>query len=172
MGAGLIFDATMNDDATMNEIVGADHTRFMEAALVLADAGAALGEVPVGAVVVKEGRIVASAHNRRELDSDPAGHAELIAMRAAATALGDWRLEGCTVYVTLEPCPMCAGLMVLSRIERCVYGCTDPKGGFLGTLEDLSSYPGLNHRFDVVDGVLADVCSARLKSFFRALRAR
>jgi tRNA(adenine34) deaminase len=93
-------------------------------------------------------------------------------MRAAAKALGDWRLEGCTVYVTLEPCPMCAGAMVLARIERCVFGCTDPKGGFLGTLADLSTFPGLNHRFEVVGGVLADTCSAKLKDFFRALRAR
>ena len=163
---GLFFDA-MNDDVEMES-----HVRFMEAALALADAGAELGEVPVGAVVVKQGRIVASAHNRREMDADPAGHAELIAMREAARALGDWRLEGCTVYVTLEPCAMCAGLMVLSRIDACVYGCTDPKVGFLGTLTDLSAHPGLNHQFDVVSGVLADACSQRLKDFFRALRQR
>ena len=92
-------------------------------------------------------------------------------MRAAAAELGDWRLEGCRVYVTLEPCPMCAGAMVLARIERCIYGCADPKGGFLGTLGDLSDHPGLNHRFAVTPGVMADGCSDALRNFFRSLRA-
>ncbi len=117
--------------------------QYMEAALQLARQAPELGEVPVGAVVVHEGNIIASAHNRRELDQDPCAHAELLAMRLAAQAIGSWRLEGCTVYVTLEPCAMCAGAMVLARIERCVYGCSDPKGGFLGTLGDLPpSRPG------------------------------
>lgn len=160
----------MNDDS--NARPSEAHPHFMRQALVQADAGAALGEVPVGAVVVKGGQIVATAHNRRQLDADPTGHAELIAMRAAARALGDWRLEGCTVYVTLEPCPMCAGAMVLSRIERCVFGCTDPKGGFVGTLGDLSQQAGLNHRFDVVAGVRGEESAALLKGFFRALRQR
>lgn len=141
-------------------------------ALRQADLAASLGEVPVGAVVVLDGRILAAAHNRRELDQDPSAHAELLAMRAAAKALGSWRLERCTVYVTLEPCPMCAGAMVLARIGGCVYGCTDPKGGFLGTIGDLSDVPALNHRFPVVGGVLADPCSTRLKDFFRSLRGR
>ncbi|MEZ4318205.1 MAG: tRNA adenosine(34) deaminase TadA [Myxococcota bacterium] len=177
-----LFDATMNDDSEFDGFAenmspagdsrGAEHLPFMQQALHQADAAAALGEVPIGAVVVRDGHIVSMAHNRRELDSDPAGHAELIAMREAARVLGDWRLEGCTVYVTLEPCPMCAGAMVLARIDRCVYGCTDPKGGFLGTLADLSAFPGLNHRFEVVGGVLAEPSSAKLKSFFRALRSR
>ncbi len=148
------------------------HERFMREALALADAAADLGEVPVGAVVVHRGEIIARAHNLREQSQDPAAHAELIAIRHAAKALGSWRLEGCTVYVTLEPCPMCAGLMVQSRVERCVYGCTDPKGGFLGTLADLSCHPRLNHHFDVVPGVLAEEASERLRSFFRALRRR
>ena len=119
---------------------------FMAEALAIARSAALLGEVPVGAVVVRDGVIIATGHNRRELDADPTAHAELLAMRAAAKALGDWRLEGCTVYVTLEPCPMCAGAMVLSRIERCVYGCADPKGGYLGTVGDLSQVAALNHR--------------------------
>ncbi len=144
----------------------------MEAALQLARQAPELGEVPVGAVVVHEGNIIASAHNRRELDQDPCAHAELLAMRLAAQAIGSWRLEGCTVYVTLEPCAMCAGAMVLARIERCVYGCSDPKGGFLGTLGDLSAHPGLNHRFEVTPGVLAEDCADELRSFFRQLRER
>ena len=146
--------------------------QHMTTALEIARLAPELGDVPVGAVVVHEGKIIASAHNRRELDQDPCGHAELLAMRLAAKAIGSWRLEGCTVYVTLEPCAMCAGAMVLARIERCVYGCTDPKGGFLGTLGDLSAHPALNHRFEVTPGVLAEECADELRSFFRQLRAR
>ncbi len=159
----------MNDDISASPM---SHTAFMERALQEADRAAERGEVPVGAVVVHRGTIVAVAHNRRELDQDPTAHAELLAMRRAAARLGSWRLSGCTVYVTLEPCAMCAGAMVLARIERCVFGCTDPKGGFVGTVGDLSAVPALNHRFDVVGGVLADACSERLKRFFRDLRAR
>ena len=145
--------------------------QYMDKALSLARAAAEVGEVPVGSVVVHEGKIIATAHNRRELDQDPCAHAELLAMRLAAQELGSWRLEGCTVYVTLEPCAMCAGAMVLARIERCVYGCTDPKGGFLGTLGDLSAHPDLNHRFEVTPGVRAEECADELRSFFRRLRA-
>ena len=148
----------------------ASHQRFMLEALEAARVAASLGEVPVGAVVVKDGAVIARAHNRRLLDKDPTAHAELLAMRAAAVALGDWRLDACTVYVTLEPCPMCAGAMVLGRVGACVYGCADPKGGFLGTLADLSAFPGLNHRFPVVAGVEAEACSALLRGFFRDLR--
>jgi tRNA(adenine34) deaminase len=146
--------------------------QHMMTALEIARLAPELGDVPVGAVVVHEGKIIASAHNRRELDQDPCAHAELLAMRLAAKAVGSWRLEGCTVYVTLEPCAMCAGAMVLARIERCVYGCTDPKGGFLGTLGNLSAHPALNHRFEVTPGVLAEECADELRSFFRQLRAR
>ena len=144
----------------------------MRQALDLADEGARRGEVPVGAVVVKEGTVLGASHNLRETDQDPTAHGEILAMRQAAAALGSWRLEGCWVYVTLEPCPMCAGAMVLARVAGCVYGCPDPKGGFLGTLADLSSWPGLNHQFEVVSGVLADEASERLKTFFRNLRQR
>lgn len=142
----------------------------MAHALQLARDASQVREVPVGAVVVHNGAVIAAAHNRRELDQDPTAHAELIAMREAARVLGTWRLEGCTVYVTLEPCPMCAGAMVLSRIARCVYGCTDPRGGFLGTLGDLSQDPRLNHRFDVTSGVYAEECANQLRTFFRKLR--
>ena len=146
---------------------------YMEEALAEARRAIEIGEVPVGAVVVsEEGEILARAHNRRQIDSDPTGHAELLAIRAAAAAIGDWRLEGCTVYVTLEPCPMCAGTMIMSRIARCVYGCTDPKGGFLGTLADISHVPGLNHHFEVEAGMLAEESSEMLREFFRALRAK
>ena len=129
------------------------------------------GEVPIGAVVVCDGEVVARAHNRRETDADPSAHAEFAAMVAASQALERWRLTGCTVYVTLEPCLMCAGLMVNSRIDRCVYGAPDPKGGALGTLYDVSHDPRLNHEFEVTAGVCADECAELLRTFFRARRA-
>ena len=144
----------------------------MRHALTLAAEAALHGEVPVGACVVLDGAIVAEGQNTRERANDPCGHAELSAIRAAARARGDWRLEGATVYVTLEPCAMCAGAMVLARIERCVYAARDPKGGFLGTLADLSAHPGLNHRFAVTGGVLEEDAAAQLKAFFAALRAQ
>lgn len=144
----------------------------MAEALDLANQAAALGEVPVGAVVVRGDQVLAGAFNRRALDADPTAHAELLAIRAAARELGDWRLEGCELFVTLEPCPMCAGAIVLSRLQRCVYGCADPKGGFLGSLGDLSQHPGLNHRFEVVPGLMGPECSELLRSFFAELRAR
>ena len=144
----------------------------MDLALAQAMAAAEMGEVPVGAVVVHEGEVISRAHNRREVDGDPTAHAELIAMRDAADVLGDWRLEGCTVYVTLEPCAMCSGLMVNARVARCVYAATDPRGGFLGTLGDLSSHPVLNHRFEVISGVRAEEAADLLRSFFRRVRAK
>ena len=126
----------------------------------------------MGAVVVKDGEILAVGHNVRECEDDPTGHAELVAIRRAASAQGHWRLEGCTVYVTLEPCAMCAGAMVLSRIERVVFGTRDAKGGFCGSLGDLSNYEGLNHAFEVVEGVQREAASALLKDFFKELRTR
>ena len=144
--------------------------RHMGEALDVARRAASIGEVPIGAVVVRDGAVLARAHNRREIDRDPTAHAELLALRQAAGALGDWRLDGAVVYVTLEPCAMCAGAMVLARIATCVYACADPKGGFLGTLGDLSQVPGLNHRFEVRTGVRADEASEMLRSFFRGLR--
>ena len=143
---------------------------FMALALDEAAAAAAIGEVPIGAVVVCEGAVVASGHNRREIDHDPAGHAEFIAIREAARRLERWRLSDCTVYVTLEPCPMCAGLMHQARVARCVYGAADPKAGALGTLYDLSSDERLNHRFDVTSGIRAQESTALLKEFFGRLR--
>lgn len=144
---------------------------YMAVALRVAEQARALGEVPIGAVVVRDGVILATSGNVRETEQDPTGHAELVAIRKAAQNLQSWRLDGCTVYVTLEPCAMCAGAMVLARIHRCVYGCTDPKGGFLGTLGDLSQWPKLNHQFEVTAGVSEEACRALLQSFFRELRA-
>ena len=144
--------------------------KFMREALTEARAAAAVGEVPIGAVVVRAGEIVARAHNRRELDQDPSAHAEFAALCAAAQSLGRWRLSDCTVYVTLEPCCMCAGLMVNARVGRCVYGAADAKAGALGSLYDLNADSRLNHRFNVTAGVLADECRAVLSSYFSGLR--
>lgn len=144
--------------------------KFMREALAEARAAAAVGEVPIGAVVVRAGEIVARAHNRRELDQDPSAHAEFAALCAAARSLGRWRLSDCTVYVTLEPCCMCAGLMVNARVGRCVYGAADAKAGALGSLYDLNADSRLNHRFNVTAGVLADECREALSSYFSGLR--
>lgn len=142
----------------------------MALALGQARTAEAMGEVPIGSVVVCDGAVVASGHNRRETDNDPAGHAELLAIREAASKLGRWRLSDCTVYVTLEPCPMCAGLMHQARIARCVYAAPDPKAGALGTLYDLHDDTRLNHRFEVSSGVLELESAELLRSFFRRLR--
>lgn len=144
--------------------------KFMREALAEARAAAVVGEVPIGAVVVRAGEIVARAHNRRELDQDPSAHAEFAAVCAAAQALGRWRLSDCAVYVTLEPCCMCAGLMVNARVGRCVYGAADAKAGALGSLYDLNADSRLNHRFNVTAGVLADECRAVLSGYFAGLR--
>ena len=144
--------------------------KFMREALAEARAAAAVGEVPIGAVVVRAGEIVARAYNRRELDQDPSAHAEFAALCAAAQSLGRWRLSDCTVYVTLEPCCMCAGLMVNARVGRCVYGAADAKAGALGSLYDLNADSRLNHRFNVTAGVLADECREVLSDYFSGLR--
>jgi tRNA(adenine34) deaminase len=143
---------------------------MLQALEVAAEAGRQ-GEVPIGALVVVGGELIAAAGNTRETEHDPCGHAEVNALRAAARARGHWRLDGATVYVTLEPCAMCAGAMVLARIERCVYAAADPKGGFLGTLGNLAEHPGLNHRFAVRGGVLQQEASDQLRAFFKALRS-
>ena len=144
--------------------------KFMREALAEARAAAAVGEVPIGAVVVRAGEIVARVYNRRELDQDPSAHAEFAALCAAAQSLGRWRLSDCTVYVTLEPCCMCAGLMVNARVGRCVYGAADAKAGALGSLYDLNADSRLNHRFNVTAGVLADECREVLSDYFSGLR--
>ena len=142
----------------------------MRCALAEAECAAQRGEVPIGAVVVCDDRVVAAAGNRRETDCDPAAHAEFLAIEAAARALARWRLSDCTVYVTLEPCVMCGGLMLQARIRRCVFGAADPKAGALGTLYALHADARLNHSFAVTGGVLAEESSALLREFFQARR--
>ncbi|HEX2032215.1 MAG TPA: tRNA adenosine(34) deaminase TadA [Actinomycetota bacterium] len=143
----------------------------MRVALEAARRCLAWGDVPVGAAVIRDGEVLASAGNEREKRQDPTAHAELLALRAAAGAVGSWRLVGCTLYVTLEPCAMCAGAMVLARVDRLVYGAADPKAGFAGSLGDLVRDPRLNHRLEVVGGVLAEECGALLREFFATRRA-
>jgi tRNA(adenine34) deaminase len=142
----------------------------MSRALALARAAALRGEVPVGAVIVRSGHVLGEAHNRTVTDADPTAHAEVVAIRQAAAAIGDWRLIDCTLYATLEPCAMCAGAIVLARVPRVVYGARDPKAGMVDSLGDLLRDPRLNHRCDVADGVLAAESSELLRSFFRERR--
>jgi tRNA(adenine34) deaminase len=144
----------------------------MREALSLAREAAAAGEVPVGAVALLDGRVVGRGRNRREADRDPTAHAELLAIQEAARALGRWRLSGVSLVVTLEPCAMCAGAMVLARIDRLVFGAGDPKAGAAGSLLDLSCDPRLNHRFAVERGLLAEECGALLRAFFDERRRR
>lgn len=144
--------------------------RMMERALDLAALAAGAGEVPVGAVVYREGEILGEAANARERDADPTAHAEIVAIRMASRLLGTWRLDGCSLAVTLEPCPMCAGALVNARMARVVFGARDPKAGACGTLMDICRDARLNHRLEAVEGVLADRCSALLTSFFAARR--
>ena len=145
---------------------------FMREAIAEGARAAARGEVPVGAVAVLEGRVIGRGHNLRETARDPSAHAELIAMRAAAAYLSSWRLVGVTLYITLEPCPMCAGAIVNARVPRVVYGADDPKAGAVRTLYQLLEDPRLNHRAVVQPGLLAEDCAAQLKGFFSAVRAR
>ena len=146
------------------------HDAFMRLALAEADAALRENEVPVGAVVVHDGRVIASAHNQREQLRDPTAHAEMIAITQAAEALGSWRLEGCTLYATLEPCPMCAGAIVQARIPALVFGACDPKAGAVQSLFQLVSDPRLNHTCQIVSGVLAGECGEILTRFFQAQR--
>ncbi len=146
------------------------HDHFMQLALEEAQQALLEEEVPVGAVIVDQGRVIASAHNQRERLHDPTAHAEMIAITQAAEARQSWRLDGCTLYVTLEPCPMCAGAMVQARLSTLVYGATDPKGGAVHTLYRLLDDPRLNHRAEIVAGVQADRCAEILTQFFQAQR--
>lgn len=143
---------------------------FMRLALAEAEKALAAGDVPIGAVAVHSGRVIGAGFNRREADSDPTAHAEMIALRAAAAALGRWRLDDVTLYSTLEPCPMCAGALVMARIPRLVYAALEPKTGAAGSVVDLLRHPGLPHRVDVFAGVLAEEAAAQLQSFFNHLR--
>jgi len=144
--------------------------RMMERALVLARRAAEMGETPVGALVVRDGEILAEAHNLRETSGDPTAHAERLALTAAGQALGDWRLEGCDLYATLEPCAMCAGAIVLSRISRLIYGAADPKAGACRSLYRLVEDRRMNHRVAVTTGVLETECGEILRLFFHNRR--
>jgi tRNA(adenine34) deaminase len=144
--------------------------QFMKLALGQAKIAEENGDVPIGAVIVYQNQIIGKAYNQRQQLQDPTAHAEIIALTQAAAYLKSWRLNGCTVYVTLEPCPMCAGALVLARIDRLVYGCDDPKAGACGTLYDIVRDDRLNHRLEVTTGVLADDCSKLLQDFFQKRR--
>src|SRR5215471_2131057 len=146
------------------------HEHFMRIALAEAEAAFAEDEVPVGAMIVHEGHVIASAHNQREQLRDPTAHAEMVAITQAAGALGSWRLADCTLYVTLEPCPMCAGAIVQARIPLVVYGASDPKAGAAATLYQLLSDRRLNHQAQIVPGVLGQECGSLLTRFFEAQR--
>jgi tRNA(adenine34) deaminase len=143
---------------------------FMGVCLDLAAEAASRGEVPVGAVVVREGRVIGRGYNLRETTGDPTAHAEILALREAAAEVGWWRLLDCTLYVTLEPCPMCAGALVNARVARLVYGCADPKAGAVDTMFHVPTEPRLNHRLQVASGVRSDECAEALRAFFRARR--
>lgn len=145
---------------------------YMKEAIKEAKKAEGLNEVPIGAVIVYDGEIIARAHNLRETDQNALAHAELLAIDAACKQLGTWRLENAVLYVTLEPCPMCSGAIVLSRIKRTVYGAKDPKGGCAGTLMNLLQESRFNHQSEVVSGILEEECGELLSSFFRELRNR
>ena len=147
-----------------------DNRSAMESALSEARTAASAGEVPIGAIVVREGMVIAGGQNRVLRDIDPTAHAEIVAMRAAAQALGNYRLNGCTLYVTLEPCAMCAGAMIHARLDRLVFAAADPKAGAAGSVISVVNHPRLNHQMQVEQGILADESSELLKGFFRERR--
>jgi len=149
-----------------------EEEKFMKAAIRQAKKAAALGDVPIGCVIVRDGRIIARGYNRRTADRNVLAHAEITAIRKACRLTGDWRLEDCQLYVTLEPCPMCAGAIVQARIPQVYIGCLNPKAGCGGSVLDLLHEPGFNHQCACFIGILGDECSALLKDFFRELRRK
>jgi tRNA(adenine34) deaminase len=149
-----------------------DDKRFMKMAIEQAKIAEENGDVPIGAIIVHDGQIIAKACNQKEQLQDPTAHAEIIALTQAAAALEDWHLNGCTMYVTLEPCCMCAGALVLSRMDRLVYGCDDPKAGAVKSLYNIVQDGRLNHRLEVTGGILADECSRLLQDFFAQKRTK
>jgi tRNA(adenine34) deaminase len=151
-------------------IASADDMRWMDAALERARIAERAGDVPIGAVIVRDGALLAETENLTERVQDPTAHAEVLAIRAAAAALDTWRLTGCTLYVTLEPCAMCAGAIVLARLDRLVFGAWDPKAGMVGSLGDIVRHSRLNHRAQVLGGVKEDECAALLRAFFASRR--
>lgn len=155
---------------TTDETINKSDEKFMKLAIEQANIAEENGDVPIGAVIVHKNQIIAKAYNQREQLQDPTAHAEIIALTQAAAAMESWRLSGCTMYVTLEPCPMCAGALVLARIDRLVYGCDDPKTGAVKSLYNIVTDGRLNHRLEVTSGVLADECVKLLQDFFQKKR--
>lgn len=151
-------------------VVIMEHLVFMQEALKEAAKAASLGEVPIGAVVVRDGQVIARAHNMREIWKDPTAHAEIIAIREASRILGGWRLTGCKLYVTLEPCPMCAGAILLARMDEIIFGAKEPKFGAAGSLVNLIETDQFNHRPHLSSGIMADECGMILKEFFKTRR--
>ena len=149
-----------------------DQERFMKEAIRQAKKALALAEVPIGCVIVYDGKIIARGYNRRNTDKNTLSHAELNAIRKASRVMGDWRLEGCTMYVTLEPCQMCAGALVQSRMDEVVIGCMNPKAGCAGSVLNLLDMPGFNHQVKITRGILEEECSSMLSDFFKQLRVR
>ena len=149
-----------------------DDERFMKEAIRQARKAYAIGEVPIGCVIVYEGRVIARGYNRRTIDKNTLAHAELLAIRKASRKLDDWRLEGCTMYVTLEPCQMCSGAIIQARIPKVVVGCMNPKAGCAGSILNLLDVPQFNHQAELVTGVLEEECSQMLKDFFKELREK
>lgn len=144
--------------------------KYMRAAIAQAKKAYTIGEVPIGCVIVHEGKIIARGYNRRTIDKNTLAHAEITAIKKACKKIGDWRLEGCTIYVTLEPCPMCAGALMQSRIDECVIGCMNPKAGCAGSVTNILEMNGFNHKVKVTRGVLEEECSSMMKNFFKELR--
>lgn len=160
---------------TMNDILDTEQIKIDEQYMQMAIRQAAIaeenGDVPIGCIIVYQNRVIAKAYNQRQQLNDPTAHAEIIALTQAAQAVGNWRLTGCTIYVTLEPCPMCAGALVLARLDRLVFGADDPKAGACGSLYNIVQDSRLNHRLEVTPYVLKEACQSQLQAFFRRRRA-
>ena len=166
MRAGTSYNGLMN-----TSVAWANHVPWMREALIEAAKAVAWGDVPIGAVAVRDGVVIGRGHNRREADADPTAHAEMFALREAARVARTWRLDGVTLYCTLEPCAMCAGAMVLARLRRLVWAADDPKGGAGGSVLEVLNHPRLNHRMEIIRGVLAEEAAAQLRDFFARLRS-
>ncbi|MCE5186853.1 MAG: tRNA adenosine(34) deaminase TadA [Planctomycetaceae bacterium] len=160
----------LNANSDLNPVDAQSDERFMRMAIDQAYMAEEKGDVPIGCVIIHQGRVIAKGCNQRELLGDPTAHAEIIALTQAAEYIGNWRLEGCTIYVTLEPCPMCAGALVLGRLDRLVYGTDDPKTGAVKSLYNIVQDPRLNHRLEVTSGVLESECRKQLQDFFKRRR--
>ncbi len=149
-----------------------DHHYYLQEAIIEAQKAAAIGEIPIGAIVVKDGEIISRGHNRREIDHDPTAHAEIIALREAGKYLGTWRLSDCMLYVTMEPCPMCCGALINSRIDTVIYGADEPKFGSAGSQLNLLQFPGFNHNIKIIGPLAQETCQKLMRDFFVQLREK